>query len=84
MENALAADFAFTGNTATRDEDPRELTPFKPQYVLEAHRRFLVSHLDGLLEDDLRKVWQLTVGCDVMVHERSGRHRLEVRLMPGV
>ena len=25
-----------------------------------------------------------TAGCDVMVHERSGRHRLEVRLMPGV
>ena len=38
MENALAADFAFAGMSATRGEDPRELTPFKAQYVLEAHR----------------------------------------------
>lgn len=72
MENALAADYAFTGMTATRGEDPRELTPFKAQYVLEAHRRFLVSYLDGLLEDDLRRVWQLTVGfCDSAIDLRD-------------
>jgi sulfite reductase alpha subunit-like flavoprotein len=72
MENALAADFGFTTMTATRGEDPRELTPFKAQYVVEGHRRFLVSYLDGLLDDDLRNLWQLTVGfCDPEVDVRS-------------
>jgi len=65
MENALVADYGFTTMVSTLGEDPRELTPFKAQYVLEAHRRFLVSYLDGLLHDDLRTLWQLTVGfCD--------------------
>src|SRR5262249_32421706 len=45
MENALTADYGFTTSATTLGEDPRELTPFKAQYVLEAHRRFLVSYL---------------------------------------
>src|SRR4029079_11539334 len=65
MENALAADYGFTSSVSTMGEDPDELTPFKAQYVVEAHRRFLVSYLDGLLHEDLRTLWQLTVGfCD--------------------
>ncbi len=65
MENALAADYSFTTTAATRGEDPRELTPFKAQFVVQAHRRFLVSHLDGFVDDDLRTLWQLTAGfCD--------------------
>ncbi|MEU0558067.1 FHA domain-containing protein [Dactylosporangium sp. NPDC006015] len=65
MENALSADYGFTTATATAGEDPAELTPFKAQYVLEAHRRFLVSYLDGLLQEDLRTLWRQTVGfCD--------------------
>ncbi|GAB1817844.1 FHA domain-containing protein [Herbidospora sp. RD11066] len=65
MENALVADYGFTTTTATAGENPAELTPFKAQYVVEAHRRFLVSYLDGLLGDDLRTLWQRTVGfCD--------------------
>lgn len=62
MENALLADYGFVTSTATRGEDPRELTAFKAQYVLETHRRFLVSYLDGLVDDDLGRLWQLTVG----------------------
>jgi hypothetical protein len=49
MENALTADYGFTTTVSTLGEDPRELTPFKAQYVIEAHRRFLVSYLDGLV-----------------------------------
>ncbi|MET7396141.1 FHA domain-containing protein [Dactylosporangium sp. NPDC005572] len=65
MENALAADYGFTAAVTTAGEDPGELTPFKAQYVVEAHRRFLVSYLDGLLNEDLRTLWQRTVGfCD--------------------
>jgi cytochrome b involved in lipid metabolism len=65
MENALTADYGFTASVATLGEDPGELTPFKAQYVLETHRRFLVSYLDGLAHEDLRTLWQLTVGfCD--------------------
>jgi sulfite reductase alpha subunit-like flavoprotein/cytochrome b involved in lipid metabolism len=65
MENALTADFGFTTSVSTFGEDPKELTPFKAQFVIEAHRRFLVSYLDGLVHDDLRTLWQLTVGfCD--------------------
>jgi sulfite reductase (NADPH) flavoprotein alpha-component len=65
MENALTADYGFTTSVTTLGEDSRELTPFKAQYVIEAHRRFLVSYLDGLVQDDLRTLWQLTAGfCD--------------------
>jgi sulfite reductase (NADPH) flavoprotein alpha-component len=65
MENALAADYGFTSSVSTLGEDPEELTPFKAQYVLESHRRFLVSYLDGLVHEDLRTLWQLTAGfCD--------------------
>jgi sulfite reductase (NADPH) flavoprotein alpha-component len=72
MENALTADYGFTASVATSGEDPRELTPFKAQYVLEAHRRFLVSYLDGLVHEDLRTLWQLTVGfCDPHLDIRS-------------
>src|SRR5215472_3955581 len=39
---------------------------------MEAHRRFLISYLDGLLHDDLRTLWQLTVGfCDPNLDIRS-------------
>ncbi|MFG2041784.1 FHA domain-containing protein [Dactylosporangium sp. NPDC048998] len=72
MENALAADYGFTTSVTTSGEDPRELTPFKAQYVLEAHRRFLVSYLDGLVHEDLRTLWQLTAGfCDPHLDVRS-------------
>ncbi|MFD0576712.1 cytochrome b5-like heme/steroid binding domain-containing protein [Dactylosporangium darangshiense] len=72
MENALTADYGFTTSVATSGEDPRELTPFKAQYILEAHRRFLVSYLDGLVQEDLRTLWQLTVGfCDPHLDIRS-------------
>ncbi|MEV6930966.1 FHA domain-containing protein [Dactylosporangium sp. NPDC051485] len=65
MENALSADYGFTAAVATAGEDPAELTPFKAQYVIEAHRRFLVSYLDGLLQEDLRDLWRQTAGfCD--------------------
>jgi sulfite reductase alpha subunit-like flavoprotein/cytochrome b involved in lipid metabolism len=72
MENALTADFGFTTSVATLGEDPRELTPFKAQYVIEAHRRFLISYLDGLVHGDLRTLWQQTVGfCDPHLDIRS-------------
>jgi sulfite reductase (NADPH) flavoprotein alpha-component len=65
MENALNADYSFTAMVTTSGEQAQELTPFKAQYVMEAHRRFLISYLDGLLHDDLRHLWQVTVGfCD--------------------
>jgi sulfite reductase (NADPH) flavoprotein alpha-component len=72
MENALSADYGFTTSVTTLGEDPRELTPFKAQYVIEAHRRFLVSYLDGLVHEDLRTLWQRTVGfCDPHLDIRS-------------
>ncbi|MEU7826584.1 FHA domain-containing protein [Catellatospora sp. NPDC049133] len=65
MRNALTADYGFTAAVTTLGEDPRDLTAFKAQYVIEGHRRFLVSYLDGILHDDLRTLWQHTVGfCD--------------------
>jgi sulfite reductase (NADPH) flavoprotein alpha-component len=39
---------------------------------MESHRRFLISYLDGLVHDDLRNLWQLTVGfCDPNLDIRS-------------
>lgn len=35
-------------------ELPHDLTPFKSQFLIESHRRFLVSYLDGLMDEDLR------------------------------
>ncbi len=72
MENALTADYGFAASAATSGEDRRELTPFKAQYVIESHRRFLVSYLDGLVHEDLRTLWQLSVGfCDSGADIRS-------------
>lgn len=72
MGNALTADYGFTTSVTTSGEDPRELTPFKAQYIIEGHRRFLVSYLDGLVQNDLRTLWQLTVGfCDPQLDIRS-------------
>jgi sulfite reductase (NADPH) flavoprotein alpha-component len=72
MENALTADYGFSASVSTSGEDSRELTPFKAQYIIEAHRRFLVSYLDGLVQEDLRTLWQLTVGfCDPHLDIRS-------------
>ncbi len=65
MENALVADYGFTAAATTAGEQTDELTPFKAQYVIESHRRFLISYLDGLVNEDLRTLWQMTVGfCD--------------------
>ena len=72
MENALTADYGFSTSVTTSGEDSRDLTPFKAQYVIEAHRRFLVSYLDGLVQEDLRILWQLTAGfCDPHLDIRS-------------
>ncbi len=72
MENALTADYGFTTSISTSGENPLELTPFKAQYVLEAHRRFLISYLNGLVHEDLRTLWQRTVGfCDSRTDIRS-------------
>jgi sulfite reductase (NADPH) flavoprotein alpha-component len=72
MENALTADYGFTTSVSTLGENPTELTPFKAQYVIEGHRRFLVSYLDGLVHEDLRTLWQLTAGfCDPQLDLRT-------------
>lgn len=72
MQNALVADYGFTTSVTTAGENPAELTPYKAQYVIEAHRRFLVSYLDGLVREDLRTLWQLTVGfCDASLDIRT-------------
>lgn len=65
MENALINDFDFATLESTYQENPQEITPFKIQFLIEAHRRFLVSYLDGLIDEDLQNIWQVTVGlCD--------------------
>ncbi|HEU5374950.1 MAG TPA: FHA domain-containing protein [Ktedonobacteraceae bacterium] len=62
MENALENDYDFAHLSSTAGEDPGELTPFKSQFLIEAHRRFLVSYLDGLIDDDLQTLWSTTIG----------------------
>jgi sulfite reductase (NADPH) flavoprotein alpha-component len=72
MQNALIADYGFTASVTTKGENPGELTPYKAQYMIEGHRRFLVSYLDGLVREDLRLLWQLTVGfCDASLDVRK-------------
>jgi sulfite reductase (NADPH) flavoprotein alpha-component len=62
MENALENDYDFAHLSSTAGEDPDELTPFKSQFLIEAHRRFLVSYLDGLIDEDLQTLWAMTIG----------------------
>ena len=62
MENAIANDYDFARLSSTAGEDPDELTPFKSQFLIEAHRRFLVSYLDGLIDEDLQTLWAMTIG----------------------
>lgn len=62
MENALESDYDFARLSSTAGEDPQELSPFKSQFLLEAHRRFLVSYLDGLIDEDLQTLWAMTTG----------------------
>ncbi|WP_035855013.1 FHA domain-containing protein [Cryptosporangium arvum] len=62
MENALVNDYGFAGTAATAGPPPSELTPFKLQFLLEAHRRFRVSYLAGLVGEDLTALWRMTVG----------------------
>jgi sulfite reductase alpha subunit-like flavoprotein/predicted heme/steroid binding protein len=65
MENALINDYDFATLESVYQENPKEMTPFKIQFLIEAHRRFLVSYLDGLIDEDLKNVWWVTVGlCD--------------------
>ncbi|MDQ7035272.1 MAG: cytochrome b5 domain-containing protein, partial [Anaerolineae bacterium] len=66
MENALYNDYDFATLESTYQEDPQELTPFKIQFLIESHRRFLVSYLDGLIDEDLQNIWWVTLGlCDI-------------------
>lgn len=62
MENALGNDYDFARLSSTAGEAPNELTPFKSQFLIEAHRRFLVSYLDGLIDEDLQVLWSATTG----------------------
>jgi sulfite reductase (NADPH) flavoprotein alpha-component len=62
MENALENDYDFARLSSTAGENPQELTPFKMQFLIEAHRRFLVSYLDGLIDEDLQTLWATTIG----------------------
>jgi sulfite reductase (NADPH) flavoprotein alpha-component len=85
MENALANDYGFAGTAATLGPPADELTPFKLQFLVEAHRRFLSSYLDGLIGDDLTDLWQLTVGfCAPDQDVRALAERLaDIRDDPG-
>lgn len=66
MENALHNDYDFATLESTYQENPLEITPFKIQFLIESHRRFLVSYLDGLIDEDLQNIWWITVGlCDI-------------------
>ncbi|GLV60842.1 hypothetical protein KDH_76610 [Dictyobacter sp. S3.2.2.5] len=62
MENALENDYDFARLSSTAGEEPGALTPFKSQFLIEAHRRFLVSYLDGLMDEDLQTLWVVTTG----------------------
>jgi sulfite reductase (NADPH) flavoprotein alpha-component len=62
MENAMENDYDFAHLSSTAGEDAQELTPFKSQFLIEAHRRFLVSYLDGLVDEDLQTLWAMTIG----------------------
>jgi sulfite reductase alpha subunit-like flavoprotein len=79
MENALRNDFEFATLESVYQEDPQEMTPFKVQFLIESHRRFLVSYLDGLIDEDLRDVWWITVGlCDKHQDVRWLHQQMEI------
>lgn len=60
MDNALINDYGFADTAPTRDSVPGVVTPYTAQFVVEAHRRFVVSYLDGLLDDELGGLAEIT------------------------
>ncbi|MEP7286453.1 MAG: FHA domain-containing protein [Chloroflexota bacterium] len=62
MEDALENDYSFERTVSISGETADEMTPYKMQYLIEAHRRFLVSYLDGLVDEDVQTIWAITIG----------------------
>lgn len=52
MDNALVNDYGFAAGTVP--------TPYVAQFLAETHRRFRVSYLDGLLDDEVATLAELT------------------------
>lgn len=71
MENSVENDFSFLQRVITLGEALGKITPLKLQFLIEAHERIYSNYLQGLLDEELAEVWQITVGMlspDLGVH----------------
>jgi len=62
MENALHNDFTLKHYALTRDESPASHSPFKLQFMLEVHDRFILNYIDGAMGQPLEDLWAITSG----------------------
>lgn len=62
MENASINDFSIQDGATAREEDPVQRSPFKTQFVLEAHERFLEQYVPAMGGTALEDLWAVTSG----------------------
>jgi sulfite reductase alpha subunit-like flavoprotein len=62
MQNSIENDYSFLDKKMTVADRPGTITPFKLQYLIEVHQRIFTNFLDGLLDEELLKVWQYGLG----------------------
>jgi hypothetical protein len=62
MQNAIENDFSFMDKSMARGDRPEVVTPYKLQFLIEAHHRIFTNYLDGLLNEELIELWQIALG----------------------
>lgn len=62
MQNAIETDFSFLDKSLVRGDSPEEITPYKLQFLIEAHYRIFTNYVEGLLNEELIELWQIALG----------------------
>ncbi|HEX2912081.1 MAG TPA: cytochrome b5 domain-containing protein [Chloroflexia bacterium] len=62
MQNAIENDFSYMDKIMARGDRPETITPYKLQFLIEAHHRIFTNYLDGLLNEEFVELWQMALG----------------------
>jgi len=62
MQNAIENDFSYLDKSMARGDQPETITPYKLQFLIEAHHRIFTNYLDGLLNEEFVELWQIALG----------------------
>jgi sulfite reductase (NADPH) flavoprotein alpha-component len=62
MQNSIENDFSFLDKVMARGDAPQTITPYKLQFLIEAHYRIFTNFLDGLLNEEFVEIWETALG----------------------